>query len=141
MSDSKLPPPNLDLIQLVQQARMLHDAQAVPSNISGAYWLESKPLEPKQIPTARAGEWRIPTTTTEADALWVRIKQATENGKLGYKSKISTAPAHGQAYIDERLVVVRTYDADDAADVARVEAELRSLEIDAMKYERIQTTE
>jgi len=137
MTDLKSSPPNLDLIQLVQRARMQHDAQAVPSQISGAYWLESKPAAPAQTPTARAGEWRIETTLAEVDALWESIKQATENGQLGYKSKVSTAPAHGQANSLARLIVVRTYDADDAADVARVEAALCVLNITPISYQRV----
>ncbi|MBZ0279120.1 MAG: DUF1917 domain-containing protein [Anaerolineae bacterium] len=137
MADSKPVPPNLDLIQIVQQARMLHDAQTTPSQISGVYWLECKPSSPGQTPTARAGEWRIETTLAEVDSLWAIIKQATEAGFLGYKSKVSTAPAHGQTQTDARLIVVRTYDADDTADVARVEAALRERGIQTGRYEQI----
>lgn len=129
--------PNLDLIQMVQQARMAHDRDATPSAVSAVYWIESKPLAPVPPPTPRAGEWVIETTVTNVDALWAKIKAATEAGQLGYKSKVSTSPAKGQANTAARLIVVRTRDADESADVARVEAVLKALDIPPVRYERI----
>lgn len=140
MTDDKPKPPNLDLIQLVQKARMAYDREALPSNVSAIYWIESKPLVDVPAPTPRAGEWRIQTTVAKVDALWIKIRQATETGQLGYKSKVSTSPAKGQSSMDDRLIVVRTRDADDLADVARVEAALRKMGITAMRYERIAET-
>ena len=134
MTDEK---PNLNLIQMVQQARMAHDRETVPSAVSAVYWIESKPLSPVPPPTPHAGEWVIGTTLAEVDALWNTIKAATEAGQLGYKSKVSTAPAKGQANPAARVIVVRTRDANDAADVARVEAMLKALGITSMRYERI----
>ncbi len=137
MADHKPKPPNLDLIQMVQQARMMHDREAVPSTMNAIYWIESKPLTSVPAVTSRAGEWLIETTTAEVDALWVKIRQATEEGRLGYKSKVSTSPAKGQAHTSARLIVVRTYDADDVADVARVETALREMGVMNIRYERI----
>ncbi len=137
MTDPKPKPPNLDLIQMVQQARMIHDREALPSNMNAIYWIESKPLTSMQTVTSRAGEWLIETTVTEVDALWVKIRQATEEGRLGYKSKVSTSPAKGQRTESARLIAVRTYDADDVADVARVETALRDIGITNLRYERI----
>lgn len=137
MTDHKQKPPDLDLIQMVQQARMMHDREAVPSTMNAVYWIESKPLTSLQTVTPRAGEWLIETTTAEIDALWVKIRQATEEGRLGYKSKVSTSPAKGQRDVSARLIVVRTYDADDGADMARVEAALREMGVMTIRYERI----
>src|SRR6185369_8120539 len=121
MTDDKPKPPNLDLIQMVQQARMLHDREAVPSSMNAVYWIESKPLMAIRVLTPRTGHWLIETTVTEVDNLWAKIRQATEDGRLGYKSKVSTSPARGQTNTSARLIVVCTYDADDLADVARLE--------------------
>ncbi len=129
--------PNLDLIQMVQQARMMHDREALPSSMNAIYWIESKPLENGPAVTPRAGEWLIETTVSEVDALWVKIRTATEEGRLGYKSKVSTSPAKGQAHTSARLIVVRTVDADNVTDIARVEAVLREMGVTAMHYERI----
>ncbi len=137
MSDNKPKPPNLDLIQMVQQARMLHDREALPSTMNAVYWIESKPLTTTKTLTSRAGEWLIETTTREVDDLWVKIRQATEEGRLGYKSKVSTSPGKGQRTESARLIAVRTYDADDLADVARVEGVLHELGVTTMRYERI----
>jgi hypothetical protein len=128
--------PNLDLIQMVQRARMLHDSQATPSTVTGLYWIESKPLRETQPPTSHAGGWVITTTLAEVDALWAQIKAVTEAGALGYKSKVSTAPGKGQADPNARLIVIRTRDADDAEDIARVEQALRAMGIAALRYER-----
>lgn len=139
MSDHQPKPINLDLIQMVQRARMMHDREAVPSSMNAVYWIESKPLQEAALPTPRAGEWLIETQVTDMDALWIKIREATETGRLGYKSKVSTAPAKGQGHVDDRLIVVRTSDADDVTDVARVEAELRKLGVTTMRYERIES--
>ena len=138
MSDNKPQPPNLDLINMVQQARMMHDREAVPSSMSAMYWIESKPLVSVPAVTPHAGEWLIETSAAEVDALWVKIRQATEEGRLGYKSKVSTSAAKGQAQASARLIVVRTYDADDSADVLRIQTVLRDMGITSMQYERIE---
>jgi len=137
MTNDKPKPPDLDLIQMVQQARMLHDREAVPSNMNAIYWIESKPLTPMPDLTSRAGEWRIETTVAEVDDLWVKIREATERGLLGYKSKVSTSPAKGQSNASARLIVVRTYDADDSADVLRIQTVLREMGMTVTGYERI----
>ncbi len=137
MSDKKAPPANMDLIHMVQQARMQHDADAQPSKVVAVYWIEAKDQSGTQPgPTPRTGEWRIPTTLADVDALWERVKLATRAGQLGYKSKVSTRPAQGQGLADDRLICVRTYDADDRDDVARVEASLRAAGVQPLSYHR-----
>src|SRR5688500_13020118 len=90
MSDSSDNQPDLDLIRMVQNARMQHDAEAMPSQSGGVYWIEAKRAAAGPQPTARAGYWVIETTAGEADALWATIRAATEAGQLGYKSKVAT---------------------------------------------------
>ncbi len=118
--------PNHDLISMVQQARMRFDAGAQPSQIYGAYWIEAKRRAEGPGPTPHAGQWVLVTTIEYVDALWERIRVATEEGKLGYKSKVSTASHAHRGGID-RVIYVRTYDAGDAADVERVRAALTEL--------------
>ncbi|MDQ7025895.1 MAG: DUF1917 domain-containing protein [Anaerolineae bacterium] len=126
---------NLDLIHMVQNARMLHDKEAMPSKVPGVYWIEAKNTTDNTLaPTPRTGEWRIATTVDVVDAVWASIKQATESAKLGYKSKVSTVPAHGQSHRDERLICVRTYDADDGDDVERVRQALAELGFENLPY-------
>lgn len=131
MSDSsKDNQPNLDLINMVQNARMMHDQTARPSDYSAVYWIEAKREQGDYpAPTANAGEWRIRLSVDKLDAVWETVKEATVAGELGYKSKVSTRPAAGQANPDERLICVRTYNADDAEDVERVHRVLIGLRV------------
>ena len=126
---------NLDLIQMVQNARMMHDETARPSDYAAVYWIEAKRQEGDYpASTANAGEWRVPLTAETVDAVWERVKALTVDGKLGYKSKVSTRPAAGQADPDERLLCVRTYDERDHEDVARVKAVLLGAGLTDLKY-------
>lgn len=131
-------PPNLDLINMVQQARIAHDRDALPSQVAGVYWVEYKRETPGAAPTPRAGYFVIPTTVDEIDPLWARVKEATRVGALGYKSKASTAARTGGADRVDRVIHVVTYDGDDEADVERVRAGLRELGIgDVLEYVRV----
>ena len=118
--------PDLDLIEMVQQARRQHDAQTRPGKVAAVYWIEAR-CESADChqPTPRAGQWVMETTTATIDAEWEIVRQATIEGKLSYKSKVSTAPR--SAKIDGRSIAVRTYDADDTADVQRVYEALKAL--------------
>lgn len=120
--------PNLDLIAMVQAARMQHDSTVQPSQVSGVYWIECKAPPDVRQPTPRAGRWLIATHSSRVDALWAKIRLATEAGTLGYKSKVTTAPAPGQPP-DARVIAVCTYDRDDRDDVTRVRDALLALDL------------
>ncbi|MEM9951654.1 MAG: putative phosphothreonine lyase domain-containing protein [Chloroflexota bacterium] len=137
MSDNKPSKLDMDIINMVQNARMMHDNEAVPSKVPGVYWIEAKNPNADQSPTARAGEFQISTNVDDVDAQWATIKSATEAGQLGYKSKVSTSPTDGTPHGKQRLIVVRTIDAEDKDDVQRVENQLRDLGFEAMVYVRI----
>ena len=129
---------NLDLINMVQNARMLHDKTARPSDYSAVYWIESK-RQQGEYPaiTSNTGEWRIKLNVKNVDGVWEKVKIATENGELGYKSKVSTRPAANQTHPDERLLCVRTYNADDLEDVERVKTALINMGLgDGLVYNR-----
>lgn len=133
--DDKPLPPNLDLIQMVQRARMMHDADAVPTEMSGVYWIEVKPERPVKQPSPRAGLWLIETDTAQIDALWETVKAATRAGNLGYKSKASTAARGGKGDSNQRVICVCTYDRDDTADVERVRLALAEIGLTPSHYE------
>jgi len=128
-SDEKPNPPNMDLIQMVQRARMQHDADAKPSDVSAVYWIEAKyEGDDVKLPTAQAGQWLIDIPVEAADAAWEQVKAATGAGQLGYKSKVSTAARSG-AKTSTRTLIVRVHDATDTAEVERVKAVLAALPI------------
>jgi hypothetical protein len=132
MSDDKPQPPNMDLIGMVQQARMLHDGEAIPSQVAAVYWIEAKPHDAGQAPTAQAGYWLIETEVAHVDHIWAAVKAATERGELGYKSKVSTASRGGNP--DQRVIYVCTVDATDTADIKRVADALAALAIAPVRY-------
>ena len=136
MSDDKVSKLNMDLINMVQNARMMHDNEAIPSQVPGVYWIEAKNPAPANQPTPRSGEFRINTTVDLVDEQWQIIKQATESGKLGYKSKVSTSPTDGTPHGSQRVICVRTYDADDASDLERIKTQLAELGFEDLVYER-----
>jgi hypothetical protein len=127
--------PDLDLIDMVQRARMAHDADAVPSAAGGVYWIEARPDVPGQLPTPRAGLWLIETSAEHVDAQWDTVRQATRAGRLGYKSKVSTSRRGGKGPQDQRVICVCTFDRDDAGDVERVRAALAELGLRPSSYE------
>jgi hypothetical protein len=133
MSDTPKPS-NLDLIRMVQQARIDHDRTAVPSDVSATYWIEFKCPLPMPPITPRSGEFRLYTTLATVDADWEKIKAATEAGRLGYKSKVSTRPTPDHPTPDGRTICVRTHDGDDTQDVNRVRDELARLGFSPTMY-------
>lgn len=136
MSDEKPAKLNMDLINMVQNARMMHDKEAIPSKVPGVYWIESKNPNPANKVTPRTGEFRFSTTVDEVDAQWQIIKEATESGKLGYKSKVSTSPTDGKPHSNQRVMCIRTYDADDTDNCERIKAQLALLGFEDVSYER-----
>ena len=85
-------------------------------------------------PSPNAGEWRVKLTADTVDAVWGQVKALTAAGKLGYKSKLSTRPAGDQADLDQRLLCVRTYDAQDHDDVQRVKSALLGIGLSDLEY-------
>jgi hypothetical protein len=126
--------PDMDLIRRVQQARMLHDREATPSQVSAVYWIESKPDVDGPAPTSRAGAFILRTELSVVDALWAQLREATQTGRLGYKSKVSTSSRAGGT---DREIHVLTYDADDLADVTRVRDALVALDLKPREYRRV----
>ncbi|MBK8023997.1 MAG: DUF1917 domain-containing protein [Chloroflexi bacterium] len=136
MSDDSQGMPDLDLIARVQQARMQQDAEVTPSQVSAVYWIETARRTAGPPPTPRAGYFSIPTTVDQVDALWQRIREATETGSLGYKARVSTASRELGKNPRDREIRVVTADADDEADVARVREALRTMGLTPLEYIR-----
>lgn len=137
MPDQNHDQPDMDLISMVQRARQAYDAEANPSDVPAVYWIEAPYTGgDANAPTPRSGQWVLTVDVTDVDSLWAQVKAATEAGKLGYKSKVSTASnVEGQSNL--RVIAVRTYDADDEADVKRVRDALAEITGEAdWRYQR-----
>ncbi len=113
-----------------QDAIRIDPDELQPSKTTDAYWLgaECKTDNCKK-PTKRAGKWLIYLSLGRVDEFWAKVKHATEEGRLGYRSKVSTARINPLASSKAKLIVVYTYDWTDKGDVMRVREELRKLGI------------
>src|SRR5260221_12912452 len=78
--------------------------------------------------TDRSGKWLIWLSPENIDRYWAKIKQAVEEGKLGYAAKVSTAGSLSEKY-PRYVVCVYTYDDEDKDDVMRIRQGLRELGI------------
>lgn len=102
-----------------------------PSEEKNVYWIYAeRKVGGYPYPTERSGKWLIFVDPEDVDEVWAKIKKATEEGKLGYASKVSTAKPNPLAVNPRsRVICVYTYDWTDEDDVRRIREELRKLGI------------
>lgn len=72
------------------------------------------------------GKWMPFTAPERVEPVWAAIVEATEAGRLGWKSKVATDHKPGK----DVLICVYTKDWRDRRDVARLLSELRAMGID-----------
>ena len=106
-------------------------SEPMPSQITDEYWLyavRKKGHYPKA--TAKSGKWLVFVPLSQVDEVWARIREATEEGRLGDSAKVATAKPNPNATDPSKKVIcVYTYDWTDEEDVRRVRDELRALGI------------
>lgn len=100
-----------------------------PSQVSEAYWLYAIRVTSRYPEaTPRSDKWLLFIPNDNLDMAWEKVKQATEAGKLGADSKVSTAKPNPNAVDPSKGVIcVYTYDSSDKGDVMRIREELRKL--------------
>jgi hypothetical protein len=102
-----------------------------PSQVKHEYWLYAERKKgdyPKT--TTNSGKWLIFAPISQIDEVWMKIKLATEDGRLGDLAKVATAKPNPIATNPGmKVICVYTYDWTDEADVRRVRQELRALGI------------
>jgi Bles03-like protein len=104
-------------------------AESRPSEVTAVDWIYAQRRVGKYpATTPKSGKWLVFRDFGHIDAMWAKIKSATEAGRLGARSKVSTAKPSPLA-IDQvnKVVCVYTYDSDDVEDVMRVRKELRGM--------------
>lgn len=123
--------PKVDINDLIKMARKIVAHGDKPSKITEAYWISAERMTgsyPES--TSRSGKWLIFIPYKETDKVWAKIKKATEDGKLGERSKVSTAKKNPNAGDQNtKVICVYTYDWADGGDVRRIREELRKLGI------------
>jgi len=99
------------------------------SEVKDVYWLYATRLTGTYPPdSANSGKWLIFRHESHIDELWVKIKQATENGILGRSSKVATAKPNSNAQENgTKVICVYTYNWTDEEDVMQIRNELRGL--------------
>jgi hypothetical protein len=104
-------------------------ADPKPSEVTDSYWLSAERRTGSYpAATENCGKWLVFFHVSQIDAIWEKIKLATEEGKLGSSAKVATARPNPNARDPNRKVIcVYTYDWTDETDVKRIRAELRSL--------------
>jgi len=102
-----------------------------PSTVKDAYWIYAH-RKKGDYPEAshNPGKWLIFVAEKEVDEAWEKIRDATQEGKLGQASKVATAkdnPLAGRS--TNKVICVYTYDWTNREDVMRIREELRKLGI------------
>jgi len=105
---------------------------ANPSQVTKVYWISAvrRNGSPYPVPSFKSGKWLIFVPNEQVDAVWSKIKKATEEGLLGDSSKVATSKPNPNAVsADKKVICVYSYDWTDYDDVMRIRAELRNLGI------------
>ncbi|HEY5257326.1 MAG TPA: putative phosphothreonine lyase domain-containing protein [Candidatus Baltobacteraceae bacterium] len=106
--------------------------ELLPSKTFDEYWIYAERRGPRSYPehTERGGKWMLFIKTSEVDAWWVKIRDATLSGLLGSSAKVATMKQNPNARnADTRVICVYTHDVEDEEDCSRVRQTLRDLGI------------
>ena len=103
----------------------------LPSQVTTTYWIDAvRMIGAYPEATKRSGKWLIFVPLENVDAVWERIKKATEEGRLGDSEKVATAKPNPNATdLSKKVICVYSYDWKDREDVVRIRTELRTLGI------------
>lgn len=107
------------------------------------YWIRAINASlPYPESTERCGKWMIFIPVANIDEVWVKIRQAVAEGKLGRSAKVATMRMNPNAVREgHKVICVYTYDSEDIADVTRILKALRELGIhDKMFYKEDEAT-
>ncbi len=116
-------------IKKSQAQDALRYSECKPTEVTEVFWLYAvRQLGRYPSATDQSGKWLVFVHFSKVDKMWAKIKEATEQGKLGGSSKVATAIPHADATEpDKKVICVYTYDWTDEEDARRVREELRQL--------------
>jgi hypothetical protein len=106
-------------------------SEARPSQVTDECWLYAERKKGDYpAATPNSGKWLIFVPISQIDGVWIRIKHAAEDGRLGDSAKVATAKPNPNATDPAmKVICVYTYDWTDKADVSRIRDKLRTLGI------------
>ena len=103
-------------------------SQNQPSKVTTGYWVyayRQKGEYPEY--SANGGKWLIFVSNYFLDKIWLKIKTATEEGRLGEMAKVATAKVNPEFQNSKaKVICVYTYDWKDEIDVRKIRDELRN---------------
>lgn len=113
----------------MEASRPFSDAK--PSEVMDIYWIYAERKKGGYSrSTLQSGKWLVFVDAGDVDEVWAKIKRATEEGRLGDRSKVAAAKPNPNAPDpNERVICVYTHDWTDEEDVRRIREELRGLGI------------
>lgn len=127
----EIKPNEHETIKMMYREASLLYSEAKPSEVTEVYWIRAerkKGKYPESNPNS--GKWLVFVDEEDVDEVWVKIKKAVEEGKMGGEAKVSTAkPNPNATKSSKRVICVYTYDYTDEEDVRRIREELRKLGI------------
>jgi|GEM_PF-264206 len=101
-----------------------------PSQVTIVRWIHARRRKGEYPPLLNGGKWLIFVNPQNVNEVWVKVKNATEEGKLGWWAQVSTArPIRKTTIPKMHVMCVPTYDWTDRKDVKRIREELRKLGI------------
>jgi hypothetical protein len=101
----------------------------LPSKVTDSYWIYTgRQKGSYPATTTRSGKWLLFIPVEKIDSVWAVIKTATEEGRLGQRSKVATMrPNPNARNPGVKVICVYTYDSEDATDVRRIRQALSEL--------------
>jgi hypothetical protein len=101
-----------------------------PTESFDDYWIYAFRKNGTYKKSINPGKWLIFEDISFIDTIWTKLKKATEDGILGYSSKVATAKYNPNATDpNTKVICVYTYDWKDEEDVMKIREELRKLGI------------
>ena len=100
-----------------------------PTQVTSEYWVLADGPGAAEADLERCGKWLVFVLPDQVDSWWARIREATEQGRLGIQAKAATALDNPLATSRGRLICVYTRDWQDHDDVRRVLGALRDMGI------------
>jgi len=112
--------------------RICKGEEVLPTKTESVYWIiQDRPgYTPSPDEDEKAGKWLIFLEKAETDEMWVKVRNATIEGRLGFSTKVSTAKENPESR-DERFVIyVYTPDWSNEEEVMNIREELRKLGVE-----------
>ena len=81
-------------------------SEPAPSRITDEYWLYAE-RKRGQYPkaTTKSGKWLVFVPVSQVDEVWAKIREATEDERLGDSAKVATAKPNPNASDPSKKVI------------------------------------